>query len=98
MEGSLGVVGALNFSKRPVSSITRQSVKVPPTSTQTRFLPMAFAPKIIFVHKWIHFSSRCQRRQAASSKALLSSAANDVRARAKGAGPQASYFLVALKG
>src|ERR1700687_5985762 len=38
LDGSLGVVEDLNFCSRPVSSITRQSVKVPPTSTQTRLV------------------------------------------------------------
>src|ERR1700681_273403 len=38
IDGSLGVVDALNLCSRPASSITRQSVNVPPTSTQMRFV------------------------------------------------------------
>src|SRR3974377_1182275 len=37
-DGSVGVVEDLNFCSRPDSSITKQSVNVPPTSTQTRFV------------------------------------------------------------
>src|SRR5450631_2960 len=46
VEGSLGAVDALNFCSSPVSSITRQSVNVPPTSMQTRFLFIPLSPLI----------------------------------------------------